>query len=88
MPDGNLHMRYTARTRSIEWKEDANTGAAVKALGEFLASDSSRIYRATLAPGQGLISNNVLHDRSGFEEDEGHKRLLYRFRYYRRIKDT
>lgn len=88
MPDGNLHMRYTARTRSIKWKEDADTLAAVKALSEFLDSGSSHIYRATLASGQGLISNNVLHDRSGFEEDEGHKRLLYRLRYYQRIADT
>ena len=23
---GDLHMRYTARTRSIEWKQDATTG--------------------------------------------------------------
>ncbi len=29
---GNLHMRYTARTRSIEWKQDAYTLAAVVAL--------------------------------------------------------
>ncbi len=88
MSDGNLHMRYTARTRSIEWKDDAVTQAAVKALCEFLDSESPFIYRATLQSGQGLISNNVLHDRSGFEEDEGHKRLLYRLRYYQRINET
>ncbi|MFA7299302.1 MAG: TauD/TfdA family dioxygenase, partial [Sideroxydans sp.] len=29
---GNLHMRYTARTRSIEWKQDAATQEAVAAL--------------------------------------------------------
>jgi len=29
-----------------------------------------------------------LHDRSGFDEDEDHKRLLYRLRYYQRIADT
>ena len=88
MPDGNLHMRYTARTRSISWKKDAVTQAAVKSLGEFLNSDSPYIYRATLQSGQGLISNNVLHDRAGFEDNESVKRLLYRLRYYQRIVNT
>ena len=88
MPDGNLHMRYTARTRSINWKKDAVTQAAVKSLGEFLNSDSPYIYRATLQSGQGLISNNVLHDRAGFEDNESVKRLLYRLRYYQRIVNT
>jgi len=88
MTDGNLHMRYTARTRSIEWKADAVTAAAVKALSEFLDSDSPYKYRATLQSGQGLISNNVIHDRSGFEETEHSKRLLYRLRYYQRIANS
>jgi alpha-ketoglutarate-dependent taurine dioxygenase len=88
MPDGNLHMRYTARTRSIEWKVDEVTAAAVKTLGEFLDSDSPYKYRATLQSGQGLISNNVLHDRSGFAETEHSKRLLYRLRYYQRITNS
>ena len=38
--------------------------------------------------GQGLIRNNVLHDRSGFEESDEHKRLLYRVRDYQRIAKT
>jgi alpha-ketoglutarate-dependent taurine dioxygenase len=88
LPDGNLHMRYTARTRSIEWKSDAVTQAAVKNLEEFLSSESPFIYRATLQSGQGLISNNVLHDRSGFEDTGESKRLLYRLRYYQRIANT
>jgi len=88
MPDGNLHMRYTARTRSIEWKDDPVTQAAVKTLSEFLDSESPCIYRATLQSGQGLISNNVLHDRSGFEDAGDYNRLLYRLRYYQRIADS
>jgi hypothetical protein len=88
MPDGNLHMRYTARTRSIEWKDDPVTQAAVKTLSEYMDSQSPYIYRATLQSGQGLISNNVLHDRSGFEDAGDHNRLLYRLRYYQRITDT
>jgi len=86
--DGKLHMRYTARSRSIKWKDDAVTQAAVKELEEFLASSSPYIYRATLQSGQGLVSNNVLHDRSGFEDSDDVKRLLYRLRYYQRIDKT
>jgi len=83
--DGHLHMRYTARTRSIEWKTDADTRAAVQALETLLASEDPFIYRLTLQPGWGLISNNVLHDRSGFNDDESRSRLLYRLRYFDRI---
>lgn len=88
LPDGNLHMRYTARSRSIQWRKDTVTQAAVKSLSEYLDSESPYIYRATLQPGQGLISNNVLHNRSGFKDDDRSKRLLYRLRYYQRIFNT
>ena len=33
----------------------------------------------------GLISHNVLHDRSGFEDDPQQPRLLYRARYLDRV---
>ena len=85
---GDLHMRYTARTRSIVWKQDPLVQEAVALIHDYLHTDSPYIYRGTLQSGQGLISNNVLHDRSGFEEDEHHKRLLYRMRYYQRIANT
>ncbi len=85
---GDLHMRYTARTRSIAWKQDAVTLAAVAFLEKLLDSDLPYIYRARLEPGMGLICNNVLHDRAGFNDDEGHRRLLYRARYYDRISGT
>jgi len=83
--NGQLHMRYTARTRSIVWKQDSLTLAAVAFLEQMLAKDSSYIYTARLESGMGLLSNNVLHDRSGFSEDPKSPRLLYRARYYDRI---
>ena len=84
---GNLHMRYTARTRSIEWKQDAATLAAVAALERLLASPSPHIFKGLLEPGMGLLCNNVLHDRSAFNDDPSHPpRLLYRARYLDRIK--
>lgn len=84
LEDGSLHMRYTARARNVIWRDDPLTREAIACLSEFLASDSPFIFRATLAPGQGLICNNVLHDRSGFDNDETHRRMLYRLRFYDR----
>lgn len=82
---GKLHMRYTARTRSIEWKQDEMSRAAVVFLEQLLASDSPYIYSARLESGMGLLCNNVLHDRSGFTDNPDSPRLLYRARYYDRI---
>lgn len=81
---GFLYMRYTARTRSIVWKDDAITQAAAKALADILAS-SEYILTARLRPGMGLICNNVLHTRNGFSDSPEHRRLLYRGRYYDRL---
>ena len=81
---GFLYMRYTARTRSIVWKDDTTTRAAVKTLAEILAS-SEYILTARLRPGMGLICNNVLHTRSAFSDSPDHRRLLYRGRYYDRL---
>jgi alpha-ketoglutarate-dependent taurine dioxygenase len=84
---GHLHMRYTARTRSIEWKQDKTTIAAVKWLEELLASDSPAIFHHRLTAGQGLICNNTLHTRSAFEDEEGSLgRLVYRARFSERIE--
>ena len=82
---GFLTMRYTARTRSIVWKADPVTQAAVKTLAEILA-DSEYTLTARMTPGMGLICNNVLHTRSGFSDSPGHRRLLYRGRYYDRLR--
>jgi alpha-ketoglutarate-dependent taurine dioxygenase len=87
---GALHMRYSARKRNIIWAEDDITAKAVNAIDDFLASDSVWILRHRLQPGQGLISNNVLHNRTSFKNDESgeHQRLIYRGRYYDRLTDT
>ena len=88
--NGSLHMRYTARTRSIEWKTDGATQAAVQALERLLACDSPYIFRYRLAAGEGLLCNNVLHNRTAFQDDvdKGSSRLIYRARYYDRVRGT
>jgi alpha-ketoglutarate-dependent taurine dioxygenase len=82
--DGALHMRYTARTRSIVWRADAVTQDAVQRLREILDTDSPYVFRLRLAGGQGLVCNNVLHDRSEFTDAPGAGRLVYRARYFDR----
>ncbi len=87
---GTLHMRYTARTRSIEWKQDGITRQAVAFLQGLLATGSPYLFTHRLAAGQGLVCNNVLHNRTGFTDDvdKGMRRLLYRARYFDRIAHT
>ena len=86
--EGELHMRFTERKRNIVWKEDPLTLEAVAWLQELLASDSPYIFRGRLEPGMGLVSNNVLHDRAAFHDDDSCKRLLYRARYYDRVENS
>ena len=87
---GHLHLRYTARTRNIVWRSEpidaagCSTKEAVAALVRILAT-TPHVLRGTLAPGQGLVGNNMLHDRAHFVDDPAAPRLLYRARYYDRV---
>jgi hypothetical protein len=82
--DGHLHMRYTARTRSIAWEDAPGVRAATQALMKVLETDP-HVLRVRLEPGMGLVCNNVLHDRAAFTDSDGHRRLVLRARYYERI---
>jgi alpha-ketoglutarate-dependent taurine dioxygenase len=82
---GVVHMRYTARTRSIEWRPDAATRAAAQFLQQLLEAGSPYVFTLRLAGGQGLVCNNVLHDRSAFTDAAGQSRLVYRARYSDRV---
>ncbi|MEA3641837.1 MAG: TauD/TfdA family dioxygenase [Lamprobacter sp.] len=85
--DGQLHMRYTNRARNIAWRDDPLTQEAVASLKATLEQASDWHLQGRLESGWGLISNNVLHTRSGFS-DGAVPRLLYRARYYDRIQGT
>lgn len=87
---GSLHMRYTARTRSIEWRSDASTRAALQFLEQLMSGDSQYVFTHRLAGGEGLVCNNVLHDRTAFTPATGDQpgRLIYRIRYRDRIAGT
>ncbi|MCH8862855.1 MAG: TauD/TfdA family dioxygenase [Proteobacteria bacterium] len=83
-----LHMRFTARKRNIQWREDKTTRNAIDFLLSLLESDDGPVIRYRLCAGQGLISNNVLHNRTAFEDDPAAARLVYRARFLDRIKGT
>jgi alpha-ketoglutarate-dependent taurine dioxygenase len=85
---GDLNMRYTSRTRSIVWNQDATTLAAVAFLEKLLTSDLPHIHSVRLESGMGLLCNYVLHDRSAFVDDVTAPRLLFRARYHDRIAGT
>ena len=82
-----LQMRYTARTRSIVWKQNALIEHAVQRIQVLLKQQN--VIRYTLQAGQGLICNNILHGRSAFTDGNipDQQRLLYRVRSYDRLFD-
>ena len=80
-PDGRLHMRFSARKRNIAWRDTPETKAAVDMINDLLAN-SDYVIRHRMAAGQGVICNNVLHNRTGFEDSDSQKRLMYRARFY------
>lgn len=82
---GYLHMRFSARKRNIQWKPVPEVMEAVSALTELFESESKWVVKGALAAGEGLVCNNVLHNRSEFEENPDALRLLYRLRYFDRI---
>ena len=86
-PNGRLHMRFSARKRNIVWRDTDDTHRAVEMINHLLADDNN-VLKVKLKAGQGIICNNVLHNRSAFADSEQQKRLMYRARYYDAVKQT
>jgi len=85
---GAIHMRFSARKKNIQWRDDSATQDARAYLAEILADENGPVLRYRLQPGEGLICNNVLHNRTSFEDGAEHKRLLYRARFFDRIESS
>ncbi len=84
---GRLTLRYTARTRSISWRNAATKNAAAL-LQKLLESERDYLHTLTLRPGQGILNNNALHNRTAFDPnaDTGaSQRMLYRIRFHNRL---
>jgi hypothetical protein len=79
-------MRYSARARNILWKPSPLVAAARERLTRLLSRPSDYMFRHKLRPGEGYVSNNVLHNRSGFADPMGAGRLLLRTRYLDRVR--
>jgi Taurine catabolism dioxygenase TauD, TfdA family len=84
--DGHLHMRYSARARNILWKPSPALDAARARLTGLLSRPDVYMFRHKLKPGEGYVSNNVLHNRTGFTNGSGTGRLLLRTRYLDRAQ--
>jgi len=89
-PDtGRMNMRYTARTRSIAWRDDPLTEAARQRLLDILKEGDPLALHVRLSAGQGVLNNNVLHNRTGFENGDTPEttRLIYRVRFRNRLNE-
>ena len=86
---GNLHMRFTDRKKNIEWQNSDILSEALAFLRQVLANDP-HVIRYKMEAGQGIICNNVLHNRTAFSDhsEPGEGRLLMRARYLDRIEGT
>lgn len=84
---GALTMRFTIRKRHVIWRDDPALDAARERLAQILTDDPA-ILRVQMTPDMGLLCNNVLHDRTAFENDAAAGRLLYRIRAFERIEGT
>ena len=84
---GSLHMRYSARKHNIVWRNDELTLAAANLITQILDIEELT-YKYRFKAGEGVICNNVLHKRSGFNDSADETRLMYRARYFDRVVDT
>ena len=88
--DGQLAMRYTARTRSITWRDDETTRQAAATLQSLLEQGDPLMQSLRFEAGQGVLCNNVLHNRTGFDADteKASDRLVFRVRFHNRVKGS
>ena len=90
-----LHMRFTARKRYIEWKPGKSLERAREFLMALLDDPEGPVIRHQLTAGEGLISNNVLHTRTAFQDEagdtagdnDGGGRLFLRARFRDRVSE-
>ena len=77
-----LLMHYTERSQHIEWHPSCKE--ALDCLRKLIHTTQYKLsYK--LAADEGVICNNVLHNRSAFEDSSMPKRLLYRARFRDRV---
>ena len=86
--DERLHMGFTLRSRHIHWKPSSTVRAALAEVRAILnQEDNPYILTQRFAAGEGVICNNVLHNRAAFshvagEPEQPTGRLVLRARFY------
>ena len=80
--DGTLGLRFTMRTKHIQWRTSETKAAADRAV-ELINANTQWHCPIRLESGQGVIARNVLHSRDAFEDAaEGQfRRRMLRGRY-------
>ena len=86
----SLHMRFSARTRNIEWKNNSLTQEAVACMNQLLEPNNPYVITYRMQAGEGIIANNVLHNRTAFVDSDlpEKARLLFRARSYDRVASS
>ena len=83
---GALYARYTERKFNVLWKDTPKVQQGALALKSILDGDNEWVARIKLRSGQGIICNNVLHNRTAFSDNNECARRLCRIRFSQRIR--
>ena len=81
--DEKLHMKFTMRERNITWNK--NITEAINILKSIIKESSDYHIINKLEPGNGVITNNIIHMRTAFTNSKNKNRLLYRLRSKQRV---
>lgn len=81
--DGILNMKYSMRERNIIWNKQSKSSSN---LLKQIINQSERYHIVhKLKPGQGVVTNNVIHMRTSFTNSLNKNRILYRLRSKKRV---
>jgi len=85
---GRLQMRLTLRPRHAQWKSPQARAAAAEIKAILAAPDAPFVVTRRLRAGEGILCNNVPHNRAAFTQPGGGRpgRLVLRARFYERIR--
>ena len=78
-----LHMRFSMREKNIVWKKSIID--SVNNLKKIIKESTEFHVNHKLLPGQGVLTNNIIHMRTTFTNTKNKNRLLYRLRSKKRI---
>tara|TARA_B100001564_G_scaffold351542_1_gene357556 strand:+ start:79 stop:927 length:849 start_codon:yes stop_codon:yes gene_type:complete len=81
--DEKLQMKFTMREKNIIWNK--KSVQAINILKSIIMESSDYHIIKKLEPGNGVVTNNVIHMRTAFTNSKNKNRLLYRLRSKKRV---